>query len=109
MVYTHLKIPVVQHEHAIIIDNRTVFGDVIYNRVQGYRQERIKVKGYRSDEWNGSYNIPGFIFDDAKVTEWTSWQDYAIGSSVLIQTILLCSPNIILLVQNYLKIKVGLD
>ena len=46
---------------------------------QGYRQERIKVKGY-PDEWNGSYNIPGFIFDDAKVTEWTSWQDYAIGS-----------------------------
>ena len=78
----HLKIPVVQHEHAIIIDNNTVFGDVIYNRAQGYRQERIKVKGYRSDEWNGSYNIPGFIFDDAKPTEWVSWQDYSIGALV---------------------------
>jgi hypothetical protein len=78
----HLKIPVVQHEHAIIIDNNTIFGDVIYNRAQGYRQERIKVKGYRSDEWNGSYNIPGFIFDDATPTEWTSWQDYSIGALV---------------------------
>lgn len=78
----HLKIPVVQHEHAIIIDNKTVFGDVIYNRAQGYRQERIKVKGYRSDEWNGSYNIPGFIFDDAKVTAWVKWQDYKIGELV---------------------------
>ena len=78
----HLKIPVVQHEHAIIIDNKTVFGDIIYNRAQGYRQERIKVKGYRSDDWNGSYNIPGFIFDDAVVTEWVSYQDYKIGALV---------------------------
>ena len=78
----HLKIPLVQHEHAIVIDNKTVFGDVIYNRAQGYRQERIKVKGYRSDDWNGSYNIPGFIFDDAVATEWAAWQDYKIGSLV---------------------------
>ena len=78
----HLKVPVVQHEHAVIIDNKTVFNDVIYNRAQGYRQERIKVKGYRSDDWNGSYNIPGFIFDDAKIEDWTSWQDYSIGALV---------------------------
>ena len=78
----HLKLPLIQHEHAIIIDNKTVFGDVIYNRAQGYRQERIKVKGYRSDEWNGSYNIPGFIFDDANPTEWLAWQDYSIGALV---------------------------
>ena len=78
----HLKIPVIQHEHVLLIDNKTVFGDVIYNRAQGYRQERIKVKGYRSDEWNGSYNIPGFIFDDAVATEWVSWQDYPIGALV---------------------------
>ena len=78
----HLKIPLVQHEHAVIIDNKTVFGDVIYNRAQGYRQERIKVKGYRSDDWNGSYNIPGFIFDDAVVTEWLPYQDYKIGSLI---------------------------
>ncbi len=78
----NLKVPVVQHEHVIILDNRTVFGDVIYNRPQGYRQERIKVKGYRSDDWNGSYNIPGFIFDDATVNEWQSYQDYSIGSLI---------------------------
>ena len=78
----HLKVPVVQTEHAIIIDNTTVFNDVIYNRPQGYRQERIKVKGYRSDEWNGCLNVPGFIFDDAYINEWTAWQDYKIGDIV---------------------------
>ena len=77
-----LKIPTVQHEHVVILDNKTVFGDVIYNRPQGYRQERIKVNGYRSDEWNGSFNVPGFIFDDAKIYEWQSYQDYPIGTLV---------------------------
>ena len=78
----HLKVPVIQTEHAVVLDNETVFGDKIYNRAQGYRQERIKVKGYRSDNWNGSLNVPGFIFDDAKISEWVAWQDYAIGSLV---------------------------
>lgn len=78
----NLKVPTVQHEHVLILDNRTVFNDVIYNRPQGYRQERIKVKGYRSDGWNGGYNIPGFIFDDTRIKEWIQYQDYAIGDVV---------------------------
>lgn len=78
----HLKVPVVQKEHVIVIDNKTLFGDVVYNRAQGYRQKRIKINGYRSDDWNGSLNVPGFIYDDAKVTEWTPWQSYVIGDLV---------------------------
>ena len=78
----HIKIPVVQKEHVVIIDNNTVFGDIIFDQPSGYRQERIKVLGYRSDEWNGGLNIPGFIYDSAVVTEWTAWKDYAIGDIV---------------------------
>ena len=77
-----LKLPIAQTEHAIIIDNQTVFSDKIYNRAQGYRQERIKVKGYKSSEWNGSLNVPGFIFQDSVINEWTAWQDYKIGDLV---------------------------
>ena len=78
----HLKIPTIQTEHAIVIDNETVFNDKIYTRPQGYRQERIKVKGYRSDGWNGGLNVPGFIFSDSVINEWTQWQDYKIGDLV---------------------------
>ena len=78
----HIKIPVVQKEHVVILDNSTVFNDTIYDKASGYRQERIKVLGYRSDDWNGGLNIPGFIYDNAKVTEWLPWQDYAIGDLV---------------------------
>jgi hypothetical protein len=76
------KLPLVQKEHVVIIDNETVFNDTIYSPMTGYRQERIKVVGYRTDNWTGSLNIPGFIYDEAKITEWESYKDYYIGEIV---------------------------
>ena len=78
----HAQLALVQIEHALIVDNRTVFNDVVYDQVPGYRQDRIKIQGYRSDGWNGGLNIPGFIYDDVVVQEWAPWTDYAIGSVV---------------------------
>ena len=75
-------LPLVHKEHVVLIDNKTVFNDIIFQPSTGYRQERIKVTGYRAAEWNGSLNIPGFVFDDAKVTDWTTWKDYDIGTLV---------------------------
>lgn len=77
-----VKLPLVQKEHVVLLDNRTVFGDIIYDPEPGYRQERIRVLGYRTTEWDGSLNIPGFVYDNAIVTEWESWKDYAIGEVV---------------------------
>jgi len=77
-----VRLSLVQKEHAVIIDNRTDFGDILYDQVPGYRQERIKTLGYRTTNWNGSLNIPGFIFDDARVEEWERWKDYSIGDLV---------------------------
>ena len=76
------KLPLVQKEHVVLIDNTTVFNDIIYDLVPGYRQERIKVVGYRTDDWNGSLNIPGFIYDQAMVTVWKPWTDYLISDIV---------------------------
>lgn len=77
-----IQVPVIQKEHIILIDNFTVFGDVIYDQPTGYRQERIKVLGYRTADWDGSLNIPGFLYDAANVTDWKQWADYAIGDLV---------------------------
>ena len=65
-----------------MIDNRTVFNDIIYDPAAGYRQERIKVTGYRVANWNGSLNIPGFIYDEARCVDWEEWQDYDVGQIV---------------------------
>ena len=78
----HVALPLVQKEHVVLLDNTTDFNDTIYNPSTGYRQERIRVNGYRSDNWNGGLNIPGFVYDDATFTDWTQWKDYSIGDIV---------------------------
>ena len=77
-----VQLPLLQKEHVVLIDNTTVFSDIVYDLEPGYRQERIKVLGYRTDDWNGTLNIPGFVFDNAICTEWNSYQDYDIGDTV---------------------------
>jgi len=78
----NIAIPLVQKEHVVLIDNKTVFNDIIFEPETGYRQERLKVVGYRSDNWTGSLNIPGFVFDDVVITDWAQWKDYSIGAVV---------------------------
>jgi hypothetical protein len=72
----------IQKEHVVIIDNRTMFNDVIYDLAPGYRQERIKINGYLTQDWTGGFNIPGFIYDEAIIKDWEQWVDYALGTIV---------------------------
>ena len=72
----------VQKEQVVVLKNTTLFNDTIYNPESGYRQERIKVAGYISSDWNGSFDIPGFVFDQAKIADWENWKDYALGDIV---------------------------
>lgn len=72
----------IQKEQVVILKNTTMFNDTIYNPESGYRQERIKVNGYTSTNWQGSFDAPGFIFDQAKISDWTAWTDYALGDIV---------------------------
>jgi len=72
----------VQKEQVVILKNTTMFNDTIYNPESGYRQERIKVNGYVTTNWTGSFDAPGFIFDQAKISEWADWQDYSLGDIV---------------------------
>lgn len=77
-----IRISTVQKEHAVILDDTTVFNDVIFDKQPGFRQERIQVLGYRSANWNGSFNVDGFIYDNATLESWQPWRDYAIGDLV---------------------------
>ena len=72
----------VQKEQVVVLKNSTMFNDTIYHPASGYRQQRIKVSGYINTEWNGSFNVPGFVFDQAKIDNWDSWTDYALGAIV---------------------------
>jgi hypothetical protein len=72
----------VQKEQVVILDNSTMFNDTIYNPESGYKQDRIKVSGYLSIGWYGAFDVPGFIFDQAKIQDWEAWKDYALGDIV---------------------------
>jgi hypothetical protein len=69
-------------EHVTIFDDRTIFNDVIYDKTTGYRQSRIKSRGFRTTDWDGNYTIPGFIFDNAKIEVWQPYTDYKLGDIV---------------------------
>ena len=72
----------VQKEHIVVLDNTTLFNDTVYDPEAGYRQERVKVLGYVTSNWNGSFEIPGFIYDRAVVNPWTPWTDFSLGDIV---------------------------
>lgn len=72
----------VQREHVIVLNNETMFNDTIYNPASGYKQDKIKVSGYISSNWNGTLSAPGFIIDDAKLQEWKPWKRYIVGDVV---------------------------
>lgn len=76
------RINLVQKEHAIVLNNFTLFNDIIYDVETGYRQRRIKVKGFITKGWNGDFFSPGFVFDQAAVSDWVKFTDYSIGDVV---------------------------
>lgn len=82
----NVDIKAIQKEHLIIIDNVTRFNNVVFDQTVGNRQDRIKLVGFRTANWNGDYYAPGFIVDRAKVNVWTANNDYRIGDVVLHQT-----------------------
>jgi hypothetical protein len=76
------ELDLVQYEHLLILDNVTVFNDVIYIPELGNRQYRLKLVGARTSNWNGSLELPGFIYSSNKVDNWEPGKDYLKGSIV---------------------------
>ena len=69
-------------EHVIVFDNYTVFNDVIFNLATGLRQQRLYVRGAKTNNWNGTLNAPGFIINQDNVEIWTANTKYVKGDIV---------------------------
>ena len=82
----NLQLNLVQKEHVIVFDDATVFGDIVYDQEAGYRQERIKLIGFKTTEWDGDMYSPGFVYDEAKISLWQSYRDYNLGDVVKYKT-----------------------
>jgi hypothetical protein len=77
-----LKISYIIKEHVVIFDDRTVFNDVIFDETTGYRQERIKSRGFRTVDWDGDYTSPGFLFDNVSIDSWEPFKEYKLGDVI---------------------------
>lgn len=76
------RLNLVQKEHVIIFNNVSMFNDVIYDIETGYRQNRVKLSGFKTAEWNGEFISPGFMYDDANINEWFPYTDYKVADLV---------------------------
>jgi hypothetical protein len=71
------------YEHLMIIDNRSVFGDLIYEPTTGARQSRLRLAAATTSDWNGTLDTQGFILNQDNVQEWSGDRTYSKGEIVL--------------------------
>ena len=73
---------IIVKEHIAVFSDRTVFNDILFDKVTGYRQERIKFRGFRTVDWQGDLTTPGFILDNVVIAGWQPFKDYRLGDIV---------------------------
>lgn len=77
-----INLKFVSYEHMIVLDNRSIFADLIYDPVTDARQSRVKLIGAVSANWNGQLNAPGFILNQDNIQAWDPLRKYARGEIV---------------------------
>ena len=72
------------YESLVILDNVSVFGDLLYDPATGARQSRVTVVATVAAEWNGQLDAQGFINNNTQtVKEWQPLQKYTKGEIVI--------------------------
>lgn len=77
-----LRLNLIQYEHVLILDNVSIFSDIVYSPEVGDRQQRVKIVGSVTDSWDGELTPPGFVYSNGVVDEWQSSYDYKKGEIV---------------------------
>ena len=80
---SYLQLKFTDYEDMIVLDNRTIFNDLIYNNITGERQSRVNIKASTSTEWNGVLNAQGFILNNDNVVAWKPNTKYTKGDIVI--------------------------
>ena len=69
-------------EHIIVFDNQSVFDDVLFSPVTGARVPRLILSGYKTNNWAGRLETPGFILNTGVVSAWQPNMTYTRGEIV---------------------------
>ena len=113
-----LNIKFTSYENMVVLDNVSIFDDLIYDPITGARQSRVRVAGWYSTEWNGQLNAQGFILNQDNVQSWDPLKKYARGEIVKWKNTYYSAKDIVQpsakfdinnwTVSNYTKIQQGL-
>ena len=79
---SYLRVRATSYEHLLILDNRSIFNDLMYDPVTGLRQQRIRVDGYKTANWEGQLNARGFVLNQDNVPAWRANRGYNKGDLV---------------------------
>ena len=80
---SYLQLKYTDYEDMIVLDNRTIFNDLIYNPTTAERQSRLRLSAATSTDWNGTLNAQGFILNQNNVVAWKPNTKYTKGDIVL--------------------------
>lgn len=64
-----LRVSIAEHEHIMILDNTTIFNDLIYETTLNSRQHKLRLSGYRTTGWYGKHEAPGYLIQDDKTLQ----------------------------------------
>jgi hypothetical protein len=79
---SYIDLKYTSYEHMIVLNNASVFGDLIYQPNTGARQSRLTLIAATTTEWNGTVDAQGFILNQNNVEEWNSYTTYTKGQIV---------------------------
>ena len=81
-IISYLKFNLTSFEHLLILDNVSIFNDLIYDPVSGVRQQRVKLSGFTTYDWIGQLDAPGFLYNEDNVQDWSEVITYNKGDIV---------------------------
>ena len=72
----------IQYEHVLLLDNVTVFNDIVYQPALNNRQYRLRLIGNKVGSWTGQLNPAGFIYNSDSVDVWKMQTNYKKGTLI---------------------------
>jgi hypothetical protein len=79
---SYAKIQFVNYENIVVLNNVSIFSDLIYNPATGARQNRVYITAFTTTEWNGTLDAQGFVLNQDNVQLWAPNRKYAKGEIV---------------------------
>jgi hypothetical protein len=77
-----LNIKFTNYENMIVLNNTSIFADLLYDPITGARQSRVRLVGWTTTEWNGQLDAQGFILNQDNIKPWDPLKKYARGEIV---------------------------